>query len=187
MREQVRLEQGASRAGRQYVTLGIDREVFAVDVERVREILAVQPVSRLPNAPPYLVGMIEVRGEAVPLVDLRVKLGLPPVPPTENTRIVILDIEVEGRPLVLGLMADRVFEVTGLDSDVRPPPDIGVRWHSEYIRGVGRRGESFVVILDLGRLFSLDDAVVMAGSEGGVAVAPDEGPRDVQPSIGATD
>jgi purine-binding chemotaxis protein CheW len=139
----------------QFVTLGLDREVFAVPVETVVEILDMRTMFRIPEAPPYLAGLIDVRGRGVPVIDLRIKLGLPATIPTEHTRILVLEIPVAGRQLALGLIADRVFEVTALDlAQVEPPPDIGVAWRADYIRGIGRRGSGFVVIFDLERLFS---------------------------------
>lgn len=148
--------------GRQYVTLGIDRELFAVEVGGVREILDVPPIAGLPNAPPYLLGMIDVRGECVPVIDLRVKLGFPAAPHTAHTRILVLEVMIEGRRLVIGLLTDRVFEVTPLDGNgVEAAPDIGVRWRSDYIKGVGRRGKDFVVVFDLSRLFSSDEAAAI--------------------------
>ena len=147
----------------QYVTLGLDSELFAVEVHRVREILDLPAIARLPNAPPFLLGMIDLRGQCVPVIDLRGKLGLPAAARTAQTRILVLEVEVAGRQLVLGLLADRVLEVTPLDGGtVEPPPDIGTRWHSEYIEGVGRRGDSLVVIFDLTRLFSTDEVALIA-------------------------
>jgi purine-binding chemotaxis protein CheW len=141
----------------QFVTLGIDREVFAVPVEAVLEILDMRELFRVPDAPAHLVGLIDVRGRSVPVIDLRVKLGLPAKTVTEGTRIMVLEVPVSGRQLVLGLVADRVYEVASLDDGkLEPPPDIGTKWRSEYIRGVGRRGENFVVVFDLGRLFGSD-------------------------------
>src|ERR1700684_4141723 len=99
----------------QFVTLGIEREVFAVPVEAVVEILDMRPMFRLPDAPSYLAGLIDVRGRSVPVIDLRVKLGLPPAEATETTRIMVLEVPVAGKSLVLGLVADRVFEVAPLD------------------------------------------------------------------------
>jgi len=146
----------------QFVTLGIDREVFAVPVEAVLEILDMQSVFRVPEAPPYVLGLIDLRGRSVPVLDLRTRLGLPAIEPTETTRILVLEVTVSGRPLVLGLVADRVFEVMALDAkDIEPPPDIGVRWRSEYIRGVGHRDARFVIIFDLARLFATDGAVAL--------------------------
>jgi purine-binding chemotaxis protein CheW len=158
----------------QFVTLGIDREVFAVPVEVVVEILDMRPAFRIPEAPSYLLGLIDVRGRGVPVVDLRTKLGLMPAPPDENTRILVLDIPMAGRRLALGLVADRVFEVTALDGrDIEPPPDIGVSWRSDYIRGIGRRGDGFVVIFDLARLFSAEEAAFLGAKAGGSPVVPE--------------
>jgi purine-binding chemotaxis protein CheW len=90
------------------------------------------------------------------------KLGLPPRTAGSDTRILVLDVPFEHRLLSLGLIADRVFEVTALDTGgVAPPPDIGRAWHSDYILGIGRRGDSFVVIFDLSRLLSGEDAALL--------------------------
>ena len=152
----------AAAESRQYVTLGIDHDVFAIDVERVREILDMRPISRVPNAPPFLVGLIDMRGTNVPVIDLRLRLGLPSVPTGVHSRIVVLDVETEGRNLVLGLLADQVYEVTALDQGpIEPPPEIGVRWRSDYMDGVGRRNGAFVIIFNLGRLLSSEDAMLL--------------------------
>jgi purine-binding chemotaxis protein CheW len=146
----------------QFVTLGVDREVFAVGVEAVREILDAGAIVRLPDAPAFLLGLIDVRGQAVPVLDLRVKLGLAAAPVTAHTRIIVLEVEIFDRRMVLGLMADRVFEVTHLDGgSVEPTPEIGVRWRSEYIRGIGRRGDSFVIVFDLAQLLSRDETALL--------------------------
>lgn len=142
----------------QYVTLGIAGETFAAPVERVQEILEMQPISRMPNAPAWFLGMIDVRGQGVPVIDLRMKLGLEAASDTVNTRILVLRVHLNGRELTLGLKADRVFEVTALDNTVlEQPPQIGVRWNSELITGIGRRNGAFVTVLDLERLFGTAD------------------------------
>lgn len=149
----------------QYVTLGIDREIFAIPVTSVQEILDMREIARLPHAPPYLLGIIDVRGRSVPVIDLRIKLGLPSVPPTAGTRILVLEIPIGERTLVLGLVVDRVFEVAGLDPEqVEPPPEIGVRWRSDYIVGVGRRRDAFVIVLDVARLFAAADVPEISGA-----------------------
>src|SRR4051812_23591677 len=150
----------------QFVTLGIDQEVFAVPVEAVVEILDMRPMFRLPEAPAYLAGLIDVRGRSVPVVDLRIKLGLPATATTEATRILVLEITIQNRPLALGLIADRVFEVMALDPrQVEAPPDIGVKWRSDYISGVARRESGFVVIFDLPRLFSNAEAMFIVSKD----------------------
>lgn len=149
----------------QFVTLGIEHEVFAVPVVAVLEILDMRPIFRIPDAPAYVAGLVDVRGRGVPTIDLRVKLGLPAIAATESTRILVLEVPVNGRQLVLGLIADRVFEVAMLGTEeIAPPPDIGVAWRSEYIRGVGHRGDSFVIIFDLARLFSSEEVALLGRS-----------------------
>jgi len=164
-----------------FVTIGIDREVFAVPVETVLEILELRPVFRIPEAPAHLMGLIDVRGRAVAVIDLRTRLGLPRVAADDNTRIVVLDVAIEGRRLALGLVADRVFEVITLDTrQIEQPPDIGMRWHSDYIRGIGRRLDSFVVVLDLVRLFSGDAAALAAAKSNPLPIVDGDAPANAQ-------
>ncbi len=168
------MERPVTAIDAQFVTLGIDREVFAVPVGAVVEILDMRPTFRVPDAPAYLAGLIDVRGRSVPVIDLRVKLGLAPAAPTGSTRIMVLEVPLAGRVLVLGLIADRVFEVTALDEGrLEPPPDIGRNWRSSTIRGVGRRGDSFVIVFDLGRLFATDEEVLLGDAAAGGGEAHD--------------
>jgi purine-binding chemotaxis protein CheW len=156
--------QESTQADEQFLILGIEREAFAVPVDTVIEILDMRQMFRVPDAPPYLVGLIDVRGRNVPVIDLRLKLGLPAAVPTATTRIMVLNVPINDKDLVLGLVADRVFEVAPLDKDsLEPPPEIGVRWHSDYIQGVGRRGESFVVVFNLQHLFASMDSAFLGG------------------------
>src|ERR1700722_356050 len=142
----------------QYLTLGIDQELFGIDIRNVREILDMRPISKLPHAPDFLLGMIDVRGAGYPIVDLRTKLHLPRIEPTEATRIIILDVPLNGRTLGVGFVADRVLEVTGLDHDqTEAAPDVGGRWESNYIAGIGRKGNAFVIVIDLERLMASDE------------------------------
>ena len=147
---------------RQYVTLGLGRETFAVEVRVVREILDLCPISLVPNTPAFMLGMIDVRGQAVPVIDLRRKLGLPVAEQSDHTRILVMEFAINGRDLLIGMVADRVFEVTSLDErEISSPPEIGTRWKSDYIEGIGRRGENFVIILDLAHLFSSDETALI--------------------------
>ncbi|WP_108395924.1 chemotaxis protein CheW [Devosia submarina] len=147
----------------QYVTLGVADELFAAPVEKVQEILDVRPIARLPQAPDTLLGMIDVRGQGVPVVDLRLTLGLPEAADTENTRIIVLALDGPGGDHRLGLRADRVFEVTVLDQDeLDPPPAVGGSWSGRCIAGLGRRNGRFVTVLDLERLLGGVDGLTRA-------------------------
>jgi purine-binding chemotaxis protein CheW len=101
----------------QYITLGIGEESFAIPIAHVQEILDLRPIARLPHAPACLVGLIDVRGQSVPVMDLRALLSLGPVEPGPGTRILVLEVMLPRGPLRLGLVVDRVFEVCELDND----------------------------------------------------------------------
>jgi len=139
----------------QFVTFSLGEEIFAVPVEVVREILDHEEPFKIPHGPEYLLGLRDVRGQGVPVIDLRLRLGMSRTEKTPHTRILVLDVPVADRVLALGLVADRVFEVVPFRKEqVETAPDIGVRWRSDYIAGVVRRESGFVVIIDLARLFS---------------------------------
>ncbi|MCA0359217.1 MAG: chemotaxis protein CheW [Proteobacteria bacterium] len=147
----------------QYVTLGLGAEVFAVPVAYVREILDFAPPFGIPEGPGYMLGLTDVRGRGTPTLDLRRKLGLPGIDPTLTTRILVVDVPIDDRTLSLGLVADRVIEVAAFsESQIEAAPDIGVPWRSDYIQGVVRRDSGFVVIFDLARLLTGQDAALIA-------------------------
>ena len=147
----------------QAVTFGLGDEVFAVPVNLVREILDHAPPFRIPNGPDYLVGLTDLRGQGVPTIDLRLRLGLAPVEPTPATRILMVDLQLADRVLTLGLVVDRVLDVSAFRADqIEAAPDIGVRWSSDYIHGVVRRENGFVVLVDVVRIFSTEDTALLA-------------------------
>jgi len=149
----------------QYVTFALGEEVFAVEVEIVREILDYEDAFKIPNGPDYLLGLRDVRGHGVPTIDLRLKLGLSRTVPTPHTRVLVLDIPLSDRLLTLGMVADRVFEVVPFRRDqIEKAPDIGTRWRSDYIRGVVRRETGFVVIIDLASLLSASDTALFSSA-----------------------
>lgn len=154
----------ASSTEAQYVTFGLGEECFAVPVAVVREILDHQDAFRIPHGPDYLLGLRDVRGQGVPVIDLRLRLGMSATTKTPHTRILVIDIPIADKVLTLGLVADRVFEVTSFRAEaIESAPDIGVLWPSEYIAGVVRRDGGFVVIIDLAKLFSSTDKVSLMG------------------------
>lgn len=150
-------------ADQQVVTLGLANEMFAIPVGVVREILEWRAIFSLPRGPDYLLGLTDVRGQSVPVIDLRVRLGMPPRTPDPSTRIIVVDMPIGGRLLTLGLMVDAVREVAAFTpSHVDGVPDIGRRWNSDYMRGVARTEGGFVVLLDIGGLFNDTDAGELA-------------------------
>jgi purine-binding chemotaxis protein CheW len=137
------------------LTLALQGEIFALEVTHVREILDLVPVTEVPNSRPFLNGLINVRGKVVPLADLRLKFGMEQTAPTIDTRIVVVEVEIDGDPITIGLRADKVYEITEVAAaSLEETPRIGMRWRSEFIRCIGKRGSDFIVVLDIGRIFS---------------------------------
>jgi len=149
-----------------YITFKLGDELFAIDVARVREVLDLSEITRVPTAPPYMRGVVNVRGGAVPVVDLRLKFGLAPTPDTVNTRIVVFELNIDGQLAVVGGLADSVHEVLELErSQIREPPRIAMRWRADMIEGLGKKGEQFIIVLDISRVFATDEAMLAAQPE----------------------
>jgi purine-binding chemotaxis protein CheW len=147
------ISSGAMRA----LTLRLDDEVFAIEAERVREILDLVPVTEVPHAPPFVGGLINVRGRVVPLADLRIVFGMARRPADEDTRIVVLETEIEGEATIVGIIADKVQEVTDIEaSSVESAPRVGMRWRPDFVAAIGKRNGDFIIIPDLGRIFELE-------------------------------
>jgi purine-binding chemotaxis protein CheW len=137
------------------LTLGLQGEIFALEAACVREILDLVPITEVPNSDPFVNGLINVRGKVVPLADLRLKFGMEPMPPTIDTRIVVIEVAIDGDPAIVGIRADKVYEITQIAaSALEETPRIGMRWRPEYIGAIGKRGTDFIVVLDIGRIFS---------------------------------
>ena len=150
-------DSAAEVAASQYLTFMLDRELFAIDIQRIREVLAFTSVTKVPRTPDFMRGVINLRGHVVPVVDLRVKLGLSPIEKTIDTCVIIIEVEIDGERTVLGALADSVQEVIDLaPAQIAPPPRMGTRIDTDCISGIGRRDEQFIVILDIDRVLSDD-------------------------------
>jgi purine-binding chemotaxis protein CheW len=147
---------------RQYMTFKLGDELFAIDVAQVREVLEVTQITRVPTAPEYMRGVVNVRGQSTPAVDLRLRFGLPPGADTVHTRIIVMELSIDGESTVLGGIADSVHEVIELDpGSIDPPPRIAMRWRTDFIRGMGKRGDDFIIILDVNAIFSSADLALV--------------------------
>ncbi|MGE0743679.1 MAG: chemotaxis protein CheW [Rhodospirillales bacterium] len=137
------------------LTLGLGGEVFAIEAGAVREILDLVPVTEVPGARAYAGGVINVRGRIVPLADLRVQFGMPIVPPSVDTRIVVIEIDLDGDPTIVGILADKVYEVTQIAAAaLEQAPRIGMRWRQDFIRYIGKWNDEFIVVPDINRILN---------------------------------
>lgn len=152
---------------RQYLTFNLDKEIFAVDVAHVREIQEASTITKVPRTPEFMRGVINVRGSVVPVVDMRLKLGMPAVADTIDTCIIIMEIGLDGDIVVMGALADSVQEVFELPPEqIEPVPKIGTQLNTRFIKGIGKHDEKFVIILDIENILSTDEiAMVREGSE----------------------
>ena len=150
-----------------YLTFKLEEELFAVEVSKVREVLDMDTITKVPNAPEFMKGIINVRGSVVPVVDLRVKFGRPEKANTIDTRIIVMEINIDNDMVVLGTISDSVHEVMDINAElIENPPRIGSRWKTEFIKGIGKKDEDFIIILDIERVFSTDElAIVQETSE----------------------
>ena len=143
---------------RQYLTFRLEEEIFGLDVGKVREILDMTTITKIPRTPEFLRGVINLRGNVVPVVDMRLKFGLPTVDNTVDTCIVVTEVSLEGETTVLGALVDSVQEVFELEpGQIEPAPRIGTRLRTEFIQGMGKRDGKFIMLLDVDRVFSSDE------------------------------
>lgn len=148
----------------QYLTFKLDDEVFALDISQVREVLDFTALTRVPRTPDFMRGVINLRGSVVPVVDMRLKFGMSKTEQTVNTCIIIVEINLDGEKLILGALADSVQEVIDLEPEqIEPAPRIGTRLNTEFIKGMGKRDDQFVIILEIDRIFSSCDLSAVNG------------------------
>lgn len=142
---------------RQYLTFRLGQEVFATDVAKVREVLDLTPITAIPRTPDFMAGVINLRGAVVPVVDLRLCFEMSKTERTLTTCIVVVEVMLEEERTVIGALADSVEEVVDLEPDqIEAAPRIGTQVRTDFILGMGKRNEQFIMILDIDRVFSAE-------------------------------
>jgi len=142
----------------QYLTFKLGEEIFALDVAEVREILDFTTVTKVPQTPPFMRGVINLRGSVVPVMDLRLKFGMSATEKTVNSCIIVTEMTMEAEHVVIGVLADAVQEVIDLEPEqIEPAPRIGTKVSLEFILGMGKHNGTFMMILDIDRIFESSD------------------------------
>ncbi len=150
----------------QCLTFKLADEIFAVDVAKVREILDFSTVTKVPQTPDFMRGVINLRGSVVPVVDMRLKFGMTATAKTVNTCIIVMEIMLDNETAVVGALADSVQEVLELEPEnIEPAPRIGTKLNTDFLVGMGKHNESFIMILNIDKVFTLDE--LSAVKEGG--------------------
>ncbi len=156
---------------RQYLTFQLGAEVFAMDVSNVREILEFTTVTKVPKTPDYMKGAINLRGSVVPVLDMRLKFGLPASEKTVHTCIVVVEVALEDETTVIGALVDSVQEVFELEPEqIEPPPRIGTQLKTEFIKGMGKKDDGFIIVLDVNKVFSSEELSAIQDGEAGIAL-----------------
>ncbi|MEW6379375.1 MAG: chemotaxis protein CheW [bacterium] len=139
----------------QYLTFTLGNELFAADIAKVREVLDFPTITRVPRMPDFLMGVTNLRDNVVPVIDMRLKFGMTPTERTVDTCVVIVETELSGEQVTIGCLADSVEEVLDLPQDqIEPPPKIGLGLDTEFLKGMGKQGDKFLMILDMDKVLS---------------------------------
>lgn len=135
--------------------MGLGDEIFAIEAGIVREIIDPVPTTRVAGAKPHLPGVVNVRGNVIPLADIRVRFGMERRPATADTRIVVMEVEIDGEPVVVGVIADKVHDVTEImPSDCQEAPRVGLHCRPEYVRFIARWNDDFIVVPEMERILN---------------------------------
>ncbi len=149
----------------QYLTFKLSDEIFAIDVSKVREILELTSITKVPQTPDFMRGVINLRGSVVPVIDLRLNFGMACTEQTVNTCIIVVEVRLAGEIVVLGALADSVQEVVEMEPDkIEPAPHLGTKLNTDFIKGMGKIDNDFVMILDIDKVFASDDLAAVQGS-----------------------
>lgn len=155
----------------QFLTFKLEEEVFAVDVSQAQEVLEVTAITRVPRTPEFMTGVINLRGSVVPVVDLRLKFSMEKAERTIDTCIVVMEVYLGKETVVLGALVDSVQEVIELEpGQIEPPPKIGTNLNTDFIKGMGKRNDQFIIILDIDRIFTDEELSQVKDTESVVPV-----------------
>ena len=160
---------------RQYLTFRLGDEIFAIDVANVREILEFTKVTKVPKTPEYMRGVINLRGSVVPVLDMRQKFGMESTEKTIDTCIVVVEVTYEDEDIVIGALVDSVQEVFELEAEnIEPAPRIGTHVKTEFIKGMGKKDDRFIIILDSSKVFSAEELAQVVQNEESMKASNDQ-------------
>ena len=164
-------QQEAVAQGQQYLTFSVSDEVFAIAISAIKEIIEYRPPTDVPMMPPYIRGVINLRGRVVPVIDLAVRFGRTKGEVSRRTCIVILEVHQNGEQQEISVVVDAVSAVLDIaDADIEPPPKFGAKLRTDFISGMGKIGEKFVIILSVDQVLSIQELSQL--DEVGEAAAP---------------
>ena len=154
---------------KQYLTFTINDETYALSVLNVKEVQEYATVSKVPRMPDFMRGVINLRGSVVPVIDLKMKFGLGETEKTIDTSIIVTEMKMDDEMVTMGLLTDAVKEVIDMnDDEIEPTPYVGTKIDTAFIRGMGRKNENFLIVLDIEKVLSVSELTMVAEKEKGV-------------------
>jgi purine-binding chemotaxis protein CheW len=146
-----------------YLTFKLDDELYAANVNNVISIIELTKITKVPRTPDFIKGVINLRGTVLPIIDMKIKFGLPPTEFTSNTSILVLDIQIDNELVKLGAIVDSVQEVLEISqNDILPAPSFGSNYQSEFVEGMYKNDDAFILILNIGRIFTEDELTTIS-------------------------
>lgn len=151
-----------SKTQESYLSFKLGKETFASNVSKVLNILEMPTITEVPQAPEYMVGVMNLRGDVLPVIDSRIKFGMSATQITTNTCVLVLEICTYNKNIMIGALVDAVEEVIEIKEDnIQPSPSIGTKYHTEFIQGMVQKDENFIMILNMDKVFSNHDIISM--------------------------
>jgi purine-binding chemotaxis protein CheW len=154
---------GAQLAGK-YMTFKLANEEYGLEILKVREIIGLMDITRVPCTEDFMSGVINLRGKVIPVIDLRLKFGMEKCKATDQTVIIVVQYSLHGRNMTMGLLVDQVLEVLSIDGTaIEPPPEFGgTQVRNDFILGIGKSDKRVIFLLDIGRVLSVDEAAAVS-------------------------
>lgn len=145
--------------GGKYLTFGLDGEEYGLEILKVREIIGMMDITSVPRTPEFVLGVINLRGNVIPVIDLRRKFGMAPAEQTEESCIIVVDVD----GMEMGILVDRVSEVLDITGEeIQPPPAFGVSVNTDFILGIGKAAGKVTILLNISRVLTSSDAATVA-------------------------
>lgn len=154
-----------------FLSFKLDDEIFAISVYKVLEVLEKQKITKVPNVPDYIKGVINFRGDILPVIETRLKFNMPERKANDAYVIIVLELEIDGKHIVLGAIADGVKDVLDIpEAQIKQVPEMGNRYNAQFLAGMIKIDDGFIMILDIDKVFSVKDLdILKATSDEGEA------------------
>ena len=166
MEKEKQAQQSGNTETALYLTFKLGEELFALDVSQVKEILDITSITKIPQVESYMRGIINVRGNVIPVLDMKLKLGMERVEANLDNRIVVVELNMDGDTSMFGVIADSVHDVIEIGShQIEKPPTVGASFRTGSIKGIGKQEDQFIIMIDINKVFGSEELAFADGEE----------------------